>query len=166
PYGGPDPDPKRRPGATTYHVDCRAGSDSASGTSPDTAFRTLGRLKNLDLAPGDGVSLKRGCDWVGPLRVIWSGASEWPIIIGSYGTGALPIIRDSSANHVDISGSHVIVQYLHATTTPGTVWTDSKCQNQPVAWRTGFTFQGSARHVTLRNSRADGNTAGVHLTRG
>jgi len=35
-----------------------------------------------------------------------------------------------------------------------------------VAWRTGFTFQGSAQHVTLRNSRSDGNTAGVHLTRG
>lgn len=166
PDPGPDPEPTRRPGAVTYHVDCRAKSDSAAGTSPDTAFRSLSPLKSLVLAPGDAILFKRDCDWVGPLRVPWQGSTEWPIIIGSYGSGGLPIIRDSGSNHVDISGSHIVVQYLHATTSPGTVWTDSRCQQQPVAWRTGFTFQGSAHHVTLRRSRADGNTAGVHLTRG
>jgi hypothetical protein len=120
----------------------------------------------LVLEPGDRVLLRRGCEWVGPLRVPWSGSVEWPVVVGAYGEGARPVVRDSSLNHVDISGSYVIVEHLHALTSPGTVWEDPGCAMQPVGWRTGFTIQHGASHVTIRHSRADGNTAGVHVTRG
>ena len=90
-------------------------------------------------------------------------ASLWTGI--DYGSGDRPAIRDSSANHVDVRGSHVIVEQLQAYTTPGTVWTDPECEDQPVGWRTGFTIQRGADHVTIRNSLAYGNTAGVHVHR-
>lgn len=109
--------------------------------------------------------LRRDCTWQGPLRLPFNGNADWPIVISSYGEGALPVIRDSSSNHVDISGSYMVVEQLAATTTAGSVWRDPNCRDQPVAWRTGFTLQGSAHHVTIRDSLAYGNTAGVHITR-
>jgi hypothetical protein len=167
PGPSPTPDPlPLRPGATVYHLDCSAGDDAASGRSPADAWRSLSRLSGLSLAPGDRVLLRRGCTWVGPLRVPWSGSADWPIVVGAYGTGAPPAIRDSHANHVDVSGSHVVIEHLAACTSPGSVWTDPNCAHQPVAWRTGFTLQPSARYVTIQHSLAFGNTAGVHLVRG
>ena len=155
-----------RPGSRAFHVDCVAGDDGRSGLSVGEAWRSLGRLSGLVLEAGDRVLLRRGCEWVGPLRVPWSGSAEWPVVVGAYGEGARPVVRDSGLNHVDISGSYVIVEHLHARTTPGTVWEDPACAMQPVGWRTGFTIQHEARHVTIRHSRAEGNTAGVHVTRG
>lgn len=158
--------PPAAPGFRTFYVDCSAGDDATTGRSPDAAWRTLSRLGGLSLDPGDHVLLRRGCEWVGPLRIPWQGTAERPIVVGAYGDGPRPGIRDSSSNHVDISGQHLVVEHVRAFTTPGTVWTDPSCQDQPVAWRTGFTLQGSARHVTIRFSEAYGNTAGVHVTRG
>jgi hypothetical protein len=130
------------------------------------AWRSLGRLSGVSLEPGDRVLLRRGCEWVGPLRVPWSGSAEWPIVVGAYGEGPRPVIRDSGANHVDVSGSHVIVEQLRVFTSPGEVSVDGGCRDQPVGWRTGFTLQHEASHVTIRDSRAHGNTAGVHITSG
>jgi hypothetical protein len=154
-----------RPGAATYHVDCEAGDDAASGRSPADAWRSLERAARAALAPGDRLLLARGCTWVGPLDVPWSGSEAWPVLVGAYGTGARPAIRDSGANHVDVRGSYVIVEQLQAYTTEGTVPTDPGCEDQPYGWRTGFTIQRGAEHVTIRNSLAYGNTAGVHVHR-
>ncbi len=116
--------------------------------------------------PGDRLLLRRGCSWVGPLRVPWEGSAEWPVVIGAYGEGALPAIRDSSLNHVDVTGSFLVIEQLQAYTSPGVVPVDERCANQPVGWRTGFTLQHGARNVTIRHSLAYGNTAGIHVTRG
>jgi hypothetical protein len=154
-----------RPRAATFHVDCEAGDDGASGLSPAEPWRTLAPVAAARLAPGDRLLLRRGCTWTGPLRVPWQGSADWPVGIGAYGQGARPAIRDSSANHVDVTGAHLVIEQLQAYTTPGTVPTDPGCADQPVAWRTGFTINRGATHVTLRDSLAFGNTAGVHIHR-
>lgn len=162
-----DPAPQTiRPGSSTYFVDCIAGDDSASGLGAGVAWRSLARLRDLVLQPGDRVLLRRGCSWVGPLRVPWHGSEEWPVVVGAYGEGPLPAIHDSGLNHVDVTGSHLIIEHLQAFTSPGAVPVDGRCDNQPVAWRTGFTLQGGAHHVTIRHSLAYGNTAGIHVTYG
>src|SRR5262245_33197962 len=46
--------------ATTYYVDCTGGSDTNSGTSSTTAWRTLGRANQQTYGAGDQVLLKRG----------------------------------------------------------------------------------------------------------
>ena len=155
-----------RPGARSYHLDCVAGDDGAVGLGPESAWRSLGRLSGLVLEPGDRLLLRRGCSWVGPLRVPWQGSAEWPVVVGAYGEGPLPAIHDSSLNHVDITGSHVIIEHLQAFTSAGSVPVEARCEDQPVAWRTGFTLQHGAHHVTIRHSLSYGNTAGIHVTRG
>lgn len=155
-----------KPGSIAYHFDCAADGDSGNGLSAAHALHTLSRADELELAPGDRLLLRRGCSWRGPLTVGWRGTREWPIVIGSYGEGSLPTIHDALGNNVDIYGSHVIVENLATTTSPGTVPVDPQCRDQPIGWRTGFTVQHEANNVTIRFSKASGHTAGVHVTLG
>ncbi len=69
------------------------GNDANPGTSPSTAWKSLGKVSNAVLAPGDTVLFNRGNTWTGTLSLKQSGTSAARIVIGSYGTGALPIIE-------------------------------------------------------------------------
>lgn len=78
---------------TTYYVDATLGADANSGTSPDSAWKTLYHVSHASLQPGDCVLLKRGETWKDEvLDVPASGAADRPIIFGAYGSGAKPII--------------------------------------------------------------------------
>ena len=43
-----------------YYFDPEQGTDINAGTSPDKAFKSLSKVNNLDLQPGDSVLLKSG----------------------------------------------------------------------------------------------------------
>ncbi|MBP5622567.1 MAG: carbohydrate binding domain-containing protein [Thermoguttaceae bacterium] len=76
--------------ATDYYVDATKGDDSAKGTSPKTAWKTLDRVSSAEeLAPGDVVKFKRGEIWRGGLSPR-SGEPNKPITYTSYGDGAKP----------------------------------------------------------------------------
>jgi parallel beta-helix repeat protein len=78
---------------TTYYVS-RNGSDSNSGTSPSSPWRTVKRVNAATLAPGDGVLFEGGATFSEEaLMPRSSGASGSPIVFGSYGTGdaSLPL---------------------------------------------------------------------------
>jgi Right handed beta helix region/Fibronectin type III domain len=83
--------------ATTYYVSA-AGSDSAAGTAPTTAWRTIGRANNQALLPGDTVLFEGGATFgdttLMPSR---SGSSSTPITFGSYGTGRATIANANGA---------------------------------------------------------------------
>lgn len=75
-----------------FYVD-PAGSDSNDGLSTGAAWATIGKVNATTLGPGDEVLFKRGGTWTGTtLTVTGSGQSGAPILLGAYGTGALPII--------------------------------------------------------------------------
>ena len=75
----------------------------------------MAKANRASLNPGDRLLFKRGCGWVGPLDATWRGTANKPILIGAYGSGDLPRIRDSYAANVRISGTYLIIQELHAT---------------------------------------------------
>jgi parallel beta helix pectate lyase-like protein len=79
--------------ASTYYLDCTAGSDNNSGFSEVQAWKSLARLNRAEFRPGDSILLKRGTGCEGMLAPHGSGAPGHPISIGAYGTGPLPIIR-------------------------------------------------------------------------
>ncbi|GII96094.1 discoidin domain-containing protein [Sinosporangium siamense] len=68
----------------TYYVD-PAGDDSAAGTSPATAWRTLAKVNATGFLPGDTVAFKAGGTWTGQLAPTASGAAGAPITFTSYG---------------------------------------------------------------------------------
>jgi hypothetical protein len=79
--------------ASTYYVDCAAGADTSSGTSPGQPWKTLPQVNRVQLEPGDSILFKRGTSCDGMLTPRGSGSPAQPISIGAYGSGRLPVIR-------------------------------------------------------------------------
>ncbi len=72
---------------TSYYVS-PSGSDSNSGTSPGSSWRTVKRVNEAKLAPGDGVLFQGGAAFADEtLMPNASGQARSPIVFGSYGEG-------------------------------------------------------------------------------
>jgi hypothetical protein len=95
-------------GATTYYVSSSGGSDSNSGTSPASAWKTFGGAGNHinagTFSHGDVINLKRDDTWNEQLIPPSSGTSGSPISFDAYGTGAAPLIT-AAAPIPFVSGS-------------------------------------------------------------
>ncbi len=81
---------------TTYYVDSQRGDDSNDGTAENKAFRTLGKVNELNLEPGDTVLLKKGSVFEDQALTFTkedSGTAEAPIKISTYGDGDRPKIN-------------------------------------------------------------------------
>lgn len=77
----------------TYYVSAKAGNDHNQGNSEREPFATLSAVNRLKLQPGDRVLLECGSVFEDQyLHLSAQGTVENPIIIGSYGEGALPRI--------------------------------------------------------------------------
>lgn len=131
----------------TYYVDSGAGSDTNSGTTAATPFRTLGRATASALPAGASVLLKRGSTFTGPLKPLGSGTSTQPITIGTYGDGAAPVVRDATTC-VAITGSYVVLTGLEV---------------RACSWA-GVEVAGS--HDRLEGNLVTDTAAGVYLKRG
>lgn len=71
---------------TDYYLDATTGRDTAAGTSPRTAWRTLARANATTFRPGDRILLKAGEQWQD--EQLWpkgSGSAGRPITISAYG---------------------------------------------------------------------------------
>ena len=78
---------------TNYYVDATEGSDSNSGTSPETAFKTIEKVNSIEFQPGDQILFQCGEEWTGALKPQGSGIEGAPIVIASYGEGDKPVIK-------------------------------------------------------------------------
>ncbi|MBR7833162.1 right-handed parallel beta-helix repeat-containing protein [Actinospica durhamensis] len=87
---GSPPSPSASGGAAglTYYVSS-TGSDSAAGTSPATAWRTLARADQQSFRPGQRLLLQGGATFTGSLefKAGVAGDAAHPVVVGSYGTG-------------------------------------------------------------------------------
>lgn len=79
--------------ATNYYVSA-TGNDASAGTSPGAAWKTIDKVNAMfsTILPGDFILFDRGFTYYGSLLANRSGTNGNPITIGSYGTGAKPII--------------------------------------------------------------------------
>ena len=75
---------------TSFHLDSDTGNDAHDGSSPEFAWRTIGRANRQTLAPGDRLLFKRGCTWHEPLRLAGLGTAAAPIIVSTFGAGPRP----------------------------------------------------------------------------
>ena len=81
---------------TTYYVDSQSGSDSNAGTSESKAFKTLDKVNDLNLEPGDTVLLKKGSVFENQALKFTkedSGTAEAPVKVSTYGEGDRPKIN-------------------------------------------------------------------------
>jgi parallel beta-helix repeat protein len=78
--------------SATYYVDAKNGNDSNTGTSAASPWKTLGKINESSLQPGDSILFKRGEVWREQLNLPSSGAEGRPIVLDAYGSGPLPVI--------------------------------------------------------------------------
>lgn len=76
----------------TIYLDADKGDDSADGTSPRKAWKSLERASEANYEAGDRLLLKRGCKFEGILEISGKGTPEARVIIDAYGEGELPSI--------------------------------------------------------------------------
>lgn len=76
----------------TYYIDDIQGDDNHSGLSINDAWKSLKRVNNEVLIPGDSILFKRGGKWAGTLKPKGNGVKKKQIVIGAYGKGDTPII--------------------------------------------------------------------------
>lgn len=96
-----------RAAGTTYYVDAESGNDSASGRNESAAWKSLARASQLTLGPGDQLLFKSGQRWKGRLDVQGAGAVGAPALVGSYGSGAKPVIEGGGTTDVAVKLNNV-----------------------------------------------------------
>ncbi len=89
-----------------FYVSNSTGEDINNGLSEETAIKTLKRVSELELRPGDRLLLRRGDMWENEkLLLQHSGTLEYPIIVSSYGTGDKPHIKP---NYKEFYGIRIV----------------------------------------------------------
>lgn len=104
--------------AETYYVDSARGDDRAAGTAPAQPWRTLARVRDFPLRPGDTVLLVAGSAWQEPLTITRSGRGGSPIVVGTTGSGPKPRIDAGGVSSYAvgvINAAYVTVQGLEVT---------------------------------------------------
>jgi Right handed beta helix region len=119
----------------TYYVDSVAGRNAAKGTSPALAWKTIARVNNAALLPGDQVLFKRGGLWREQLTVNDSGTVGNPIVFSTYGTGPAPII--TAAKCASAACTHGANKWRLAGAT-------NPIYRSPVKWKAGVFISDGA----------------------
>jgi hypothetical protein len=144
----------------TFHVDSRAGNDTADGLSPGTAWQSIEKVEAATLLPGDYVRFKRGSQFSGMLTITNSGTADAYIVLTDYGDPADPAPAftntrfDPSAgefgNCIRLQGSFIRVEnlYFHETVAglSGRIGFETM-------WELGAVYiDKKARHCVVRNN--------------
>ncbi|RAM38762.1 right-handed parallel beta-helix repeat-containing protein [Arthrobacter globiformis] len=133
---------------THFYVSA-AGSDTNSGTSPDSPWQSLQKVNETAFNPGDSLSFRRGDDWMGKVELDESGTPSSAIRLNSYGNGPLPTITSGEGGDCfRLDGSYIEVDGLRATG----------------CGYAGFNVSGD--HVVVKNSEASKNSAGIRVGAG
>ena len=105
----------QRSGSVTYYLS-PAGNDAAAGTSPSTAWRSLGKANSVVVRPGTRLLLQGGRRFTGQLVFGDQDAGDpgRPVRVGSYGRGHATIVATGSGigikdtAGIDIRGLSII----------------------------------------------------------
>ena len=126
--------------AVDYYLDSERGSDSADGTSEETAWSSLKRANQVDYQPGDVIHLRSGQVFIGYFSSSDSGTEERPIQFRSYGKGTKPCIETrglAQSAFLLKNASHWIIEGIEITNTG----------SEPQAKRRGVLIKANAGGV-------------------
>ena len=152
---------------TAYYMSSSTGDDGNTGLSPDSPWRTMGRLERESLRPGDAVFFKRGDMW----RERISGQDG--VTFSAYGEGEKPVFTCSPDNvgeekwelyYQDGSGKKIWKYYTDNVYMPGGIVLNG---GEAEARRVYGYAVGGMRYLTLELSYDPvydpDNVAGAHM---
>ena len=157
-------------GDQVYYVDSANGDDNNDGLSPETAWKSLTKASSIrQLTEGGSILLKAGSVWNGEQLSVRNavGTEENPIVIGSYGEGARPIINGNGSNwdydtkeelaavHI-YNSQNIVVENLEITNWDDTA-TGNNTYNQSTKLLSGLVVEnrdaGELSNVVIRNNK-------------
>ncbi len=100
------------PATGSYFVDSVGGSDTNTGTSSASAWKSISKVTALKLSPGNVVSFKRGSKWTGNFVIDDFGTSGSPIVFTAYGTGTSPIFENPGSASNKTRGITINADYI------------------------------------------------------
>jgi len=150
--------------ANCYYIDSQAGNDANSGRSMGSSWKSLKKLEEFTFQPGDQILFAKNSAFQGSIFFSFSGTAEKPIIIGSYGAGALPSFsnpdqNDRNGNVFQISGSHIVIDGLSFEKCA-----DANLRTGKAVLEVGAIFtQKGADDITIRNCEFIDCPIGVNI---
>lgn len=113
---------------TYYYIDSVDGDDANSGTSPETAVKTIAGLKDLNIGAGTHFLFRNGGEYECEVTLTCEGTKDNPVVISSYGEGEKALLYTN--NKTDIfrlfDCSYVTVSDLHLKApNGGGIWVDT-----------------------------------------
>jgi hypothetical protein len=105
----PPPPPEPR----TYYVS-PSGADDARGTSPSSPWRTIGRVNEQDLEPGETVAFEGGATFEGELKLFAedSGTDAARVVVTSYGQGRATVSAGDGVGITSYNSEAVTLEHL------------------------------------------------------
>ena len=146
-------------GGRTFFVSSVSGEDGSDGLSPQSAWRSLGKVNAAELRPGDKVLFQRGGSWRGTL-VPRSGREGAPIAYGAYGEGARPMLL-GSVSRDEPRDWHQEADSIWATAEPTVVDIGSPGDFAAAAW--SVYTEGGAQVKTTVSASTDGTPASLQI---
>jgi hypothetical protein len=140
--------------ATTYYVS-NSGNDDNTGTTPESAWKTISHVNDQIFSPGDSILFKRGGVWRNiSLSISSSGNNNHPIVYGAYGSGNKPEILGSiqATGWTKVSGNI----WSSATTIPSDPWSIGydgpeiffEGANQKISWGAHQSYNAGLSNLT------------------
>jgi len=163
-------DSKGNRASCVFHVDSRKGDDTNDGLSDNTAWKTLSRVEQTELVPGDTIKFKRGSHFNTALYINYSGDADNYIVLTDYGstdeappTFTNPVFdpeRGVYGNCIRIRGSYVIVENLYCEHTVAEL---SGSLGFELIWELGAIYiDKGAEHCIVRNNEIFDCGSGIH----
>ncbi len=82
--------------ADNYYI-AGDGNDNASGTNPDSPWKSINKLNEQKIRPGDTVFFRSGDRFEGTIKIKNSGKKDKPIVFTAYGDGPSPVLSGACA---------------------------------------------------------------------
>lgn len=146
--------PMNAEGYGKYYFDSREGLNDNPGTRK-APFKTISRLSELDLEPGDSIFFVGGSEFKGSCVIRSSGTDKNPIVITSFGSQRLPGFsnRDFNLNNgnvFQVKGSHIVIENLCFYDCDATIDGSSESLRKLGA----IFIDHGAEHIIIRNCEA------------
>lgn len=144
-----------------YFIDSNGGDDDNSGTVMSSPWKSLSRLEQVRLYPGDSVRFKRGSNFKTPLIIDDSGNAKNYLTVTDYGDKELsaPAFtntvfepeRDNYGNCIRLNGSYIMVENLYFHHTVAQL--PSTTGGFTTMWELGAVIiSRNAEHCVVRNN--------------
>ena len=171
----------------TYYISLSNGNDSNSGKSISSPWKNLSKVNSTNFYPGDKILFNKGDKSTGQWYLKSQGTSSSPIVIGSYGSGSLPIF-DGNNTLQYLLGFYTNVNYIniegidfrncdpdHSNGSRGLIYGSSNNHNIEIKdclFSQGKTssnssyaliYMNDASYITIENCDLSGKAQGIHF---